>query len=157
MPAGCDFICKNDECEQHGNGFAITGPWPMGEIELVISSLSKSLVIKPENQAILDKIVEQKNNGRECACIIYPNNDRIKKVAHRVQLWSPDAKCIWDYDIPLDEDNKDVTEDIKDASLPILCPKTNGELLSFNEVTKDGIECPYCGGKLEQSRWFTNE
>ena len=156
MPAGCDFICRNSECEQNGNGFVITGPWPMGEIELVISSLSKYLVIKPENKPILDKIIEQKNTGRKYACIVYPNNEGIEKVAYRVQLWSPQAKCIWDYDV-LKTDEDDVADAIRNANLPIMCPKTSGELLDFNEVTKDGINCPYCGEKLEQSRWFTNE
>ena len=29
MPAGCDFICRNSNCEHFNNGFVITGPWPM--------------------------------------------------------------------------------------------------------------------------------
>lgn len=155
MPAGCDFICNNTNCEQYRNGFVITAPWPMGQIELVISSISKSLVIKPNNKDILDKIIEQKNNGRKYACIIYPNNDCIEKVAYRVQLWSTLAKCIWEDDV--EAKGQDLTESISIANLPSTCPKTGGTLYSFNEVTKDGIYCPFCGEKLQQSRWFTNE
>ena len=156
MPAGCDFICQNSLCDQFGNGFVITGPWPMGEIELIITSLNKSLVIKPGNKEILEKVIEQKNNGRKYACIAFPNNDGIERVAYRIQLWSPDAKCIWDFDVESKGD-ADISDSIQENNLPILCPKTSGPLLTFSEVTKNGILCPYCGDQLQQSRWFTNE
>jgi len=155
MPAGCDFICNNSECDQYKNGFVITGPWPMGQIELIISSLSKSLIVKPANKNVLQQIINQKNQGRKYACIVYPNNDKIKTIAYRIQLWSPDAKCIWDYDIECD--NETLCENIAKANLPIMCPKTSGPLFTFNEVTRDGIVCSFCGEKLQQSRWFTNE
>ena len=155
MPAGCDFICQNDKCEQYKNGFAVTGPWPMGQIELVISYLSKLLASKPQNKQLLDKIIADKNNGRKYARISYPNRDEIQKVAYLVQLWSPEAKCIWDYDV--EDTGKDLETIIAEANLPTKCPKTNGSLLNFNEITKEGINCPFCGEKLTQSRWFTNE
>lgn len=156
MPAGCDFICQNSQCEQNGNGFVITGPWPMGEIELVISSMTKSLVVKSNLKDVLDKVIDNKKNGRKYACIVFPNNDNIETVAYRVQLWSPEAKCVWDFDLEVKEE-PDVAEMIKANNLPILCPKTSGPLLSFSEVTKNGIDCPYCGEQLQQSRWFSNE
>lgn len=155
MPAGCDFICKNEKCSQYKNGFVITAPWPMGQIELIISSLSKSVVMKPANKPILDKIIEKKNEGRKYARIIYPNSDRIEKKAYLIQLWSPEAKYIWEYDIECD--GKPLSEAIESENLPTKCPKTNGPLLDFNSVTKEGINCPFCGEKLMQSRWFTNE
>lgn len=155
MPAGCDFICQNEKCPQHKNGFAITGPWPMGQIELVISSLSKSVALKPNNKELLDRIIEQKNNGRKYARIIYPNIDYIKKIAHLVQLWSPEAKCVWEYDVVINSNS--LADDIANANLPTKCPKTSGPLLNFTEIARDGINCPFCGEKLMQSRWFTNE
>ena len=48
-------------------------------------------------------------------------------------------------------------EALPEANLPSTCPKTNSRLMSFNEVSKEGIDCPHCGQKLIQNRWFTNE
>jgi hypothetical protein len=155
MPAGCDFICNNNQCSQYKNGFVITAPWPMGKIELIISSLSKSLIVKPLNQSVLDKMIEYKNSGRKYACIIYPNKDNIETAAYRVQLWSPKAKCIWDFDI--ESNGESLQESIHKSNIPNVCPKTGEPLLNFTEVTKEGINCPFCGEKLQQSRWFTNE
>ena len=44
-----------------------------------------------------------------------------------------------------------------ETDVPSSCPKTNGKLKSFTEVAKEGINCPSCGEKLFQCRWFTNE
>ena len=46
MPCGCEFICKNEECEYLNKGFVITAPWPMGDIDNMIYILSK----KPFNK-----------------------------------------------------------------------------------------------------------
>lgn len=155
MPAGCSFICDNSNCPQYQNGFTINAPWPMAKIELVISNLSKTLMFKPANKEILDAIINYKNNGRKYACIIYPNSNGLQKVAYLIQLWSPEAKTIWEYDI--ETDGKPLEEVLKSPELPDKCPKTGCKLMTFNDVTKDGINCPHCGEKLKQSRWFTNE
>ena len=44
-----------------------------------------------------------------------------------------------------------------ETEIPEKCPKTGGELLHFSEVVKKGLNCPYCGESLFQSRWFTSE
>lgn len=155
MPAGCDFICDNPNCEQYKNGFIIAAPWPMGQIELIISALSTTAAFKPLNKNLLDKLIEYKNEGRKYACITYPNTSHIETIAYRIQFWSPNAKCINNYDVELN--GKTLTEAMAYSNLPSVCPRTNGPLLSFTEVTKEGIDCPFCGIKLKQSRWFTNE
>ena len=35
---GCNFICKNEECECHNTSFTLTGAWPLGEIDEILKS-----------------------------------------------------------------------------------------------------------------------
>ena len=150
MPAGCDFICKNDKCEQYKSGFTITSPWPMGRIELVINSNRVK-----ENKPLREHLIKQKDNGEKLACIQLPNDDDLPITTYRVSLWSDDANCI--YSFPIEETNSDdLEESIKKANLPTKCEKTGCELRNFDSVTTDGINCPYCKEKLQQNRWFTN-
>jgi len=150
MPVGCEFICKNTNCENNNKGFVITGSWPIASIHLLISS--SALESKP---AIREELIHHKNQGKKYACIIYPNNGEIKPVGLRVNMWSPNALCIWNYDI-LFEDGKSVDELIE-AEIPKSCPKTGGRLMTFNQVVEEGILCPSCSVRMNQNRWFTNE
>jgi hypothetical protein len=145
MPAGCSFICDNSKCEQYKNGLTINSPWPMAKIEIVISNLSKIAMFKTSHKETLDKIIDYKNNGRKFACIIYPNNNNLEKVAYLFQFWSPEAKTIWEYDI--ETNGKSLEDILKSPELPDKCPKTGCKLLNFNDVIREGINCPHCGEK----------
>ena len=151
MPAGCEFICRNETCEQQDKGFVVTAPWPVGRIELIINSLRVK-----SNPAFRQHLIDLKNGGRKYACIAFPNNDHIPVEGFRIQLWSEQASCIWEYHIPIDEfdENTDPREyDI----VPDKCPTSGGPLLAFTEVINEGILCPHCLTSMEQSRWFTSE
>ena len=152
MPAGCDFICKNEDCQQFDSGFVMTAPWPMGKICLVVNASRVK-----ELPDFRQKIIDQKNSGRRVACIPFPNIDKIPTECYRVQLWSNDAQCLWQYEVEWNGEECDFEEAIKQSDVPDKCPKTQGEVKEFSKVIADGINCPFCGERLEQSRWFTKE
>jgi hypothetical protein len=154
MPAGCDFICENEKCSYQHTGFVITAPWPMGRIELVINS-----VLAKKVPSFREKLIAYKNEGRKLALIQYPDQDDIPILAYRVNMWSPQAKCIWQYDVELNNKNFEeaVSEAFSTNYIPKICPKTGCNLLTFNEVVEKGIICPSCQLPLEQCRWFANE
>ena len=151
MPAGCEFICKNQACNQFDSGFVMTSTWPMGRIELVLNS---PLVKK--DQVLRDKLIEFKNQGRKFACISFPNLSRIETISYRVHMWSEKANCIWKYDAEIKNPQETIEETVKNANIPSRCPTTDCILWDFSETIKNGILCPHCGIKLQQSRWFTN-
>jgi DNA modification methylase len=151
MPAGCDFVCKNEDCDCFDTGFTITGPWPMGSIDDIINcSAIKEL---PQLQ---EQIKNLKDTGRDYACIKFPNTDKVETKCYRVNLWSIKGKCLWQYDVMVKEGD-DLQTAIKNANLPEKCPSTGSKMLNFRDVTKEGINCPHCDKKLDQKRWFTNE
>jgi len=150
MPAGCEFICKNDKCEQYMKGFSITSPWPMGRIELIINSKRVK-----ENKEFRDFLITLKDNGEKLARIQLPDIDDIPVCAYKVSFWSDEAKCIYNYLVET-QNLDDFDEKFKNANIPEKCPKTGGELKSFDTVIKDGINCPFCKEKMEQNRWFSN-
>lgn len=150
MPAGCDFICKNNNCENFNKGFVITGPWPIARIEMVIAS--NVIQRKPEYK---EELINLKKQGKKYTCLVYPNYKEIEPVGIRVNLWSPKALCIWSYELLFEEGQS--VEALMDKYLPDKCPKTECDLLNFNDVVQDGIVCPSCNQKMFQNRWFTNE
>ena len=152
MPAGCEFICKNQSCEYFNHGFTITAPWPMGRIELILNAPNVK-----KYQDFRNKYIELKNQGRKYACITYPNVDQIKTLAYRIQLWSPEVNCIWNFDAEIKDANEPIDVTINTADIPLLCPTTNCKLQDYNETVKNGIICPHCKMRLQQDRWFTNE
>ena len=154
MPAGCDFICKNKDCKYCNSGFAVTAPWPMGQIELIIAKLNSPV---KSSQELKQQLIEFKREGRKLACIVFPNTNEIKTEAYRVQLWSPQASCIWAYEIPY-EQGKSVEELISTSNiLPDKCPKTGGELMTFAQLLSKSPSCPGCNKELTQSRWFSKD
>ncbi len=152
MPAGCEFICRNQSCKHHGCGFTITSPWPMGRIELVLNAPNIKKVTDLRQQ-----LIDFKNEGRKYACITYPNVSRIKTEAYRVHMWSNDAKCLWQYDAVIDDPSESLEQTISNANIPLKCPNTDGDLWDFNTTIKNGIFCPHCNIPMQQDRWFTNE
>ena len=152
MPSGCEFICKNAECHHVDKGFVITAPWPLGRIELIIN-----LPRVKKKEEFRNGLILLKNQGRTHACITFPNDNDIPYEGYRVSYWSPEDKRVWQYDVMV-KDLGDVSEAIKnDPDIPKKCPNTGGKLLSFVEAVKEGVNCPSCGVKMIQSRWFTNE
>jgi len=152
MPAGCEFICQNHSCKCFNNGFNLVSPWPMGKIGLVLNAPNVR-----KNPKFREGLIRLKNEGRPYACITYPNLARIKIEAYRIEMWSKDAKCRYQFDLVV-KDNKTVEDLINESNtIPSTCPKTNGKLYTFEEATKIGINCPHCDFPLRQDRWFTNE
>jgi hypothetical protein len=150
MPAGCDFICKNEDCKYTNSGFVILAPWPLAKIEIVINSSSVNRL--PE---LKEKLIQQKNNGTKFACIQFPNYDLVSASAYRLSFWSEEGKCIWQYDVELN--GKTIDEIMSGNDIPKKCEKTNCDIIGFNEILKSGINCPHCGKKMQQNRWYANE
>lgn len=150
MPAGCDFICKNEDCDNFNTGFTITAPWPMGLIDDIINS--NRVKELPE---LRKQIEELKELGSEYACITFPNVNNVETKCYRVSFWSAEGKCIWKYDIINNGIN--LEESIKKANLPQKCPNTGSNMLNYSEVIKEGIKCPSCDNILNQNRWFAKE
>jgi len=151
MPAGCEFICQNRSCNCFEQGFNVTAPWPMGQIELVLNAPN----VKKDSE-FRDGLIRLKNEGRQFACITYPNFANIPIVAYRVNMWSKEANSLFQYDIEAQPD-KSFEELVAESDIPSSCPKTGGEFWDFEEASKNGIDCPHCEFALRQDRWFTNE
>ena len=150
MPAGCDFVCRNEDCECFDTGFTITAPWPMGNIDDVLgSSKIQSLPDVKESLELLKKA------GRQHMCIAYPNEDKIETKCYRVNLWDSGNKRILQFDV-IKEDDKDLATSIKDANLPNSC-SSGSKVKDFTEIITDGINCPYCENKMQQEKWFAKE
>lgn len=150
MPAGCEFICKNKNCKHNGSGFVMTAPWPMANIGLVITEdLKRGLTDKA------NYLKKCRDEGKKYACINLPNYEELPISAYRVQLWSPKGKIMWEYDVPCSDGDVDVA--VQNFSFPEVCPKSQGELMTFKDCIREGINCPYCGEKMFQSRWFSIE
>lgn len=148
--AGCEFVCLNTKCEYFNTGFVMTGFWPMAKIGKVIS---KYLYIdKDKNESIIEGLKTLKNQGKKYACITLPNDFGIEVDAYRVQFWSPEGKTIWEFAVPLFND--DLAESINKFYFPDKCTKTGGRLMSFEECLSEKIRCPKCGEELSQRRWF---
>ena len=153
MPAGCEFVCKNNKCDCYEAGFVINGAWPIADIDQVL--LCSAL---RENKTFKKELEEHKATGRKYACIVYPNYDSLVPVGYRIQLWCDDCKCVWEYDVMIDEDGSTVEELLeKDDTIPEFCPKCTNILLDFDKVLEDNIGCPSCQTTLQQHRWFSKE
>lgn len=146
MPAGCEFICNNENCNCYKSGFTMTGPWPMAKIEIIIANMNPRNEVQEQ---VRKNLIKMKDEGRKYGLINFPNENKLTTNAYRVSLWSEDAKCIWNYDIP--------SEEYENWIQPQECPKTGGKLIPFKDVVENGIKCPSCGEELKQSRWATKE
>ena len=123
----------------------------MGNICIVLNSSKVN-----QTPDLKKHLVFAKRSGKKFACITYPDPDEVEIEAYRVQYWSPEAKCIFEYNVEA-SDEEELSDNIPYANIPTQCPQTGGPLLDFNETIDAGIICPHCGEQLKQSRWFTNE
>ena len=151
MAAGCEFICKNEDCPNYETGFTITGPWPMGQISLIVRA--SNLKKMPEFCAAL---LEKKEQGETHACITLPNVDDIPVEAYRIQKWCNACSCVWSFAVHVEGDMS-LEEAIEQSDAPEACPQCGGYMLDFERVIDEGLLCPSCNEPLFQSRWFSNE
>ena len=156
MPAGCDFTCMNEDCEQHKSGLVMTAPWPMGKIELVLNAPNVK-----KKEKFRDGLIKLKDEGVNYACITYPNIAHLDTIAYRLQLWCNVCPCIWNYDIVLTEDCPTFEEALekaqKDGNVPEKCPSCESKLKHYDDVLEDGIICPFYKEDLQQNRWMAKE
>jgi hypothetical protein len=164
MPAGCEFICKNEKCSKYKSGFNFVAPWPIGDIEEIIGVLSKNhSSLQGLKKEHYDEMIKHKKNGEKYSLIIFPNTLDIKIVGYRFHYWSDSARCIFQKDILLNGRSlQEITdqEEINIKNCPNMdCEKriNNCELKTFTETITDGIKCPFCNELLSQHRWFAKE
>jgi len=151
MPAGCEFICRNEECEHANTGFTVLGSWPIGVIDLIINTKKVQAL-----EGFRNNLLSLKSEGEEYACINYPNIDKIPIVGYRVNKWCNTCRMIHNINIIL-EDGDTFEEALEKFEGGDRCFQCDGYLLDFEELVEDGIDCPYCKEQLVQSRWFANE
>lgn len=152
MPAGVDFVCKNDDCKYCNSGFVMTAPWPMGDINKIIDAPN---VVN--HKEFREGLLKLKTEGRKYACITYPNLDETEMESYRVHKWCQKCTCLWTYDAPVSDVNKSISEVLEEANLPNECPTCNTELMDFNDVVEGGINCPFCKEEMSNNSWFCNE
>ena len=152
MPAGCDFICDNEDCKQYKTGFSMTAPWPLGEIDLVIKARNVQ-----KDQEFAQGLIALKEEGRSHVCINYPNVEHIPTAGYRVHRWCSKCKCLWLYDVMLADENEDFEKALERSDIPNECAKCGEKLLDFEGVIEEKISCPHCDEELKSSRWFSNE
>jgi len=143
--AGCDFVCVNKDCAHFDKGITMSGPWPIGDIDLVIHSERVRADVELQKQ-----IQSHKDFGEKYAIISFPNKDNIPKVGVRIQKWCPKCPAIWNYNV-LNKGEVAIEEPNE------TCFQCKEVLLDFDEVIKQGILCPHCKKEMQQRRWTTNE
>ena len=152
MPAGCEFFCNNEECEQYKSGFVLTCLWPLGDIDEIIDARNVSKI-----QDFRDGLIKRKSEGRKYSCIIYPNVNEIETKGYRVNRWCNKCKRILEFDVLLEDGAKTFEEAIAKKPTPTTCSGCNEETVSFEQAIEDGIDCLFCKKKMKSSRWFSNE
>jgi hypothetical protein len=165
MAAGCDFTCDNEKCLHYKKGIVVNGPWPLGDINKIISAKNVKL-----NKEFQKGLIELRNSGRKYSCIIYPNVNKIDVVGYRINLWCQDCKYLGQYDImiePYGQDTK-TSEEIEDIVKKMIdeskindnvCPTCKKKMKTFSQLMEQdsGIDCPYCKVKMTKNSFFSNE
>lgn len=156
MPAGCQFVCMNPDCEHEGSGFELKAPWPIAQIDLVLNSS------KVQADLDLKETMEKlKQAGRNYACINYPDVDELPMNGYRLELWCDKCPRIWSYDVLLKKSEDTFEEALANSDIPDKCAICDEPLMSFKiclgdfEDDETGICCPYCKTKMLQQRWFS--
>ena len=152
MPAGCEFICKNKDCQHFNCGFSMVDAWPITRIELIIE---QNQVKKDE--PFRKKIIDMKNNGRKYFKIQYPNDNHVPKLGYSLNKWCSKCLIVWDFEALGEKDEDTLENCLKKSNIIENCSKCETKLIEFIDVIKEGIKCPICQKTMEQSRWFTNE
>jgi len=155
--SGCEFVCKNKECPHCGSGIVMTSPWPLGDIDKIISSQKVA-----RDTFFKEKLEKTKEQGRKYACIQLPDSEKIPVVGYRVHMWCEKCPCLWTYDALIPDHVKEnaMQEAIDNANIPSVCPTCQNKLKTFKELIEnkeDGIQCSSCHKKLQKNVWFSNE
>jgi len=153
MPSGCEFTCDNEECEQYRAGFIVNGPWPIGNICLIMNASNIR-----HNKSFRDGLIKLKDDGVKHACITMPNNEDIPVLGYRVQNWCSQCTCIWNNDLALEFSEQTFEEALENSDFnDFKCPKCSGDTMTYDQIVEEGIQCPFCDVKMSQSTWFSNE
>jgi len=155
MPAGSDFICKNEKCEHCDKGIVVTGPWPLGDIDKILDVPNVA-----KEDKFREGLMELKVSGRTHACLVYPNVDDIDTVGYRIHRWCPNCPCLWHYDAMVQDENDTLEQTLSKTDIPENCTTCGTKLQSFNELVEQdgvGVDCPHCKEPMQKNTWFSNE
>jgi len=152
MPSGFEFVCENKDCKYYKTGFVITRPWPLGDINLVIESDKVSKI-----EGFKEELIKLRDQGKEYACINYPNTNNIPEIGYRIQKWCNKCSCIWTCEIVKEKEDETVAEGVERMGDITECSTCKGELMDFEVIKEDGIPCPFCKVKMKEKSWFINE
>ena len=165
MASGCDFTCDNAKCEHHKKGIIVLAPWPIGDVNKVITA--KNVRINKHFQSSLIEFRDK--HGIKHCCINYPNVDKIPVVGYRVNMWCQKCKYLAKEDIMLDAPMVDKTpEEMNAVREKVIyesncedknCPICNDKMKSYSQLMEknDGVDCPFCGVRMTKNTWFSNE
>jgi len=149
MPAGVDFVCKNESCDCHNNVITILSSWPIADIDKVIETIKKE-----EYRVEFEKA---KQNGKKFACIQFPNEDKVEMVGWKIQRWCQQCPRIGEDEVFISNPDEEFEDAIKQHEFPTTCPVCYGEIKTFEEVVEEGITCPYCHEEMDKQYWTAKE
>jgi hypothetical protein len=149
MPAGVDFICKNEKCKCYDKSITLISAWPIADIDDVISSMSQD-----EYRAEFE---HHKQNGSNYACIQFPNKSDVKMVGWKIQSWCQKCPRIGEDEIMISDPEESFESALARYNIPENCPVCNSEIKTFNNVVDDGLDCPFCNEKMEMQCWSAKE
>jgi len=152
MPAGCEFICNNEECKCFSTGFVVHGAWPLGKIQDIIISDNVK-----KNPDLVENLKELQDDDREYSCINCPNIEGITIYGYRIESWCHKCLCIHSNDLMLSETCTTIEEVFEQNEIPTKCPKCEEDVFQFEALLDENINCPYCKQEMKQHRWFSNE
>ena len=154
MASGCEFVCENKECKHYKSGINMLAPWPLGDIDKI---MTLPHVIKVTE--LMEDLKRVKGKGRKYACINYPNTKHIETLGYRVEMFCPSCPAHWAYDVMLSDTVTSPDSAIIDPSVEKKCPKCDTKLKTMMELLseEDGVYCPHCKEKMHKHTWFSNE
>jgi len=143
---GCTFICKNEKCKCFETGFSMTGLWPLGDLNILIE--------KADDKEYKEQLKRKQAAGIKYAKINFPNTLEIPTVGYSIEKFCKECKRIQTCDIKNYDDET-----------PETCDICNKPYITFQEAcgkeddegNLNGLECPFCGEKMFQERWYVNE
>lgn len=140
---GCNFVCKNKDCDCFNKGFNLTGLWPVGDINILIE--------KCEDEALKQSLIRRKELGYECAKINYPDPYDIPVIGHSVEKYCENCRRIQTF----------IIKEWDSYDTPTKCHVCNQRYIEFIEACDEDndikIKCPYCKKDMAQNRWYVND
>ena len=154
MPAGCDFVCENENCEYYKLKIQISGTWPIAKIDKVIESK------KIRGTSYEENLRKLKKDGKEYACVVFPNKDVLFFDGAKIERFC--SKCLkritsflmFPYSIGHKKFDRVFTREFKKSGLKSKCGDCGSKIFDLQKMIKKGIKCPKCGVETKQYRWF---